>query len=125
MSREELAPRGGGEPIRDKFGELMITMPYVHPDASDNERVGLSLSASVEGECRLFCFPKLHASLGVGIIPDQPSCSSWHRNDSCSLQDTRNIVHARSARYILSVEKPALMARCTQHESDVQIAISD
>ncbi|KAK9867544.1 hypothetical protein WJX84_012100 [Apatococcus fuscideae] len=40
VSREELAPRGGGEPIRDKFGELMITMPYVHPDAADNERAG-------------------------------------------------------------------------------------
>ena len=66
VSREELAPRGGGEPIRDKFGELMITMPYVHPDASDNERVSLMHMAG-PSPCQL------HAPVTMGLLQFGPS----------------------------------------------------
>lgn len=40
VSGDDLAPRGGGEPIRDKFGDLRGTVEYIHPDApSDQEHV--------------------------------------------------------------------------------------
>ncbi len=39
VHRDDLFPRGGGDPIAGKYGELLVTLPYVHPEASDGDWV--------------------------------------------------------------------------------------
>ena len=41
--RDELFPRGGNDPVREKYGEIFNsgTLPYVHPDGSDGDFVRL------------------------------------------------------------------------------------
>ena len=45
VHRDDLFPRGGGDPIAGKYGELLVTLPYVHPEASDGDWVGLPIMA--------------------------------------------------------------------------------